>query len=656
MNKSVSNILIILSSFLLALNINLFNVIKFKKETIKIIPINNNAKNKEVWLIGIEIDRQRINLKKFANQDWQYKLNSLVNYKNNNPLELNLRYNKSYNLIFLKSKWSGKTKIIIDKKAPIILDLHSDQFSFSNIYIDKNSNKNSFYYHLIEFLFNFFVFFIFTKLINNQIIKLKTFKKLKNSFEDRNRFSFISFNIVFLIIFAFSLIYLFSYWPGIYSIDSFDQIKQAKYNLITDNHPAFFTYILSIFIKLFKHPVSFIISQIVFFAIIFSFLINTLTNNIKGKLGLLILLLLNPVNFFMIITLWKDIYYSLFLFLFGLLIYYDLISKKREIKISFFIYLTGLLTTLTRHNGILTLIVFFIFLFAYLILSSVKNKYFQLKKYFLIFLLIIISFFLYKKFLIKLIVKNSSQIFAYYNNSFSLINQFNYLFLYYSLPYIEKMKTNDPFYEKINKIMPIKKTSEIPGFPYYADSFFRLKEVDKEKLYHSNFVFPFFMKNLINEPKEAIKVFLKNHSLIWKFYPYPDAYTYIPTNGIPKWNKNECEADCYLVTKSKLPFLKKILDRIYHLILDNDSLFVFFWRPGFHLAVSLIFLIIIISIRNDTILLIPFLTTLANLIPYLIILFPQDFRYLYINLLVFYFYFYYLISIFLLAGKKIKSN
>ncbi|GAB4219634.1 MAG: hypothetical protein Fur009_6710 [Candidatus Microgenomates bacterium] len=650
--KLILIILLFINSLLLTFNYPIY----FKKNiaNISIYPLdkkNPQSKDKEIWINLIEVDKKKINLKKFRNLDWEYKNNSLVNYKNNHQLKIKINYSTSYNICFLKHPYSGFVKLNINNRESAEFDLYNETFSLSCISKTLYPKGISFPSQISTFIYSFFIY-LFVHLILVRIVfiitKYKTFFSRQKKFFNNQIFS------IFFLVFIFTLllIFLLSYWPGIYSIDSFDQINQAKSFLIRDNHPALLTFFYAIILNLFHKKESLIIFQLLFISfvlqIFFNFVFKSNFDRTK-KILLSLFFLLNPINIFMSITLWKDLPYSFALL--GLLItifnYFYLKNKSKKIII--LIYLFSFIILFSRHNGILTYTIFSFFLIIYLFFTNIEEFKFYLKT----FLLIILIFTFTKTYIYPKIMK-VEKIFSYSNSKLNPFFFFNTHIYYFSKNDIENLTKSSKFYHYFNEIYPIEKLKNIQGYPYYADILFREKELKIDKLLSDTQPIIFFKELILKNPKNFIKNLLKNYSLIWKVEPYPDSYTYVSTDELQFLTKKTCNTYssndyCNFITDSKIPIIKKILDKI---AVELKTNFIILWRPALYLIlINFLALITILDTKN-IFFIFPLILVYANLIPYFLILLPQDFRYFYTNTLIFYFYFYILFILFYLKRKN----
>ena len=160
--------------------------------------------------------------------------------------------------------------------------------------------------------------------------------------------------------------YLIVYFPGIVSVDTFNQISQAlNESTLTNHHPLFMTGLFGLFIRfglLFNSAntgvMLYSLMQMFICAVSFSYVIHVLAKkniNVYIRLFTFIFFALHPINAFYAMTMYKD---TLFAIAFMLLTLgtIQLISSPEEflgVKRNLFIY-SALCTLLflTRNNGL----------------------------------------------------------------------------------------------------------------------------------------------------------------------------------------------------------------------------------------------------------------------------------------------------------------
>jgi len=200
------------------------------------------------------------------------------------------------------------------------------------------------------------------------------------------------------------LFYLLSVYPGILTPDSLDQWNQAITFNFNNWHPIFHTLMNWSLIKIYNSPATICIAQILSLTLVnlYGYKVFTKSKN-NNKYGTFLLILitffvtLNPINGYMINTLWKDIFFSIS-FLLLELIYVDIIINNTKITSTKFIVILITLFSVynLRHNGPATSFLFILFYYL-----STKNL--KISSSLIIGLMILIFF--YNSILLKNILK-----------------------------------------------------------------------------------------------------------------------------------------------------------------------------------------------------------------------------------------------------------
>ena len=119
--------------------------------------------------------------------------------------------------------------------------------------------------------------------------------------------------------FAVGLAYLLAFYPGIMSYDSIDQWAQLDQFRFTNWHPAYHTILMWLITRVWYSPAAVAVFQIMFFAAVCAYTLNILYRDFEVPLplllGLELVVCLLPINGLMIITLWKDVSYSIYVLL-----------------------------------------------------------------------------------------------------------------------------------------------------------------------------------------------------------------------------------------------------------------------------------------------------------------------------------------------------
>ena len=152
------------------------------------------------------------------------------------------------------------------------------------------------------------------------------------------------------------------------SYDSFDQLNQIATNQFNNWHPFLHTFIEKMCMKIWNTPASVGVFQILFFSILWTTICKYNRNKNTKKefifqIVVTLFIVLNPLNSFYSITLWKDVLFGYMFLLFCFLLEI-LIDRKYEVSSKFIILLGFVIAIISklRHNGLYALIIFLIIL------------------------------------------------------------------------------------------------------------------------------------------------------------------------------------------------------------------------------------------------------------------------------------------------------
>ncbi len=230
------------------------------------------------------------------------------------------------------------------------------------------------------------------------------------------------FLFYFVVSLAILTLYFLSFYPGILTADSLDQWSQMHNFVFSDIHPVFHTLIIYLITRIWANPAAVVIFQVLYFsfalAIVFSYFKSRGLSSIL-LIILLVLVTINPISGTMVVTIWKDVLYTINLLILGfcLLLLTD-IGTKNFFKSKLLIILFGLsllFLAMLRQNGM------FSFLLLFLVLPIIfKDGW---RKILLEFLIISVLIFLIKgPFYQKLSVSPSPAYQYYYQPIYFLSN------------------------------------------------------------------------------------------------------------------------------------------------------------------------------------------------------------------------------------------
>lgn len=184
--------------------------------------------------------------------------------------------------------------------------------------------------------------------------------------------------------------YYLKYYPGVITLDSLLQIRQAiGVDGYSNHHPFAHTILIkyllkvvSLFVKNETTAIGLVVLiQMMLLAMVFSIVTTYIYHHFNKKLAILtwIFYSIVPYNGIYSISLWKDIWFAgicvgflLFLYFYDVL--YDDISKLKKSGIGVGLLLTGIGVCLFRSNGYFAFFFLIIFLFVKYIFDRKKNK------------------------------------------------------------------------------------------------------------------------------------------------------------------------------------------------------------------------------------------------------------------------------------------
>ncbi|MCM0647695.1 DUF6020 family protein [Clostridium swellfunianum] len=409
------------------------------------------------------------------------------------------------------------------------------------------------------------------------------------------------------------LLYLAAYFPALMSTDSLDQWSQMVSLKFNDWHPAVHTWLNLILTKVWYSPASIALAQIIALVFVYAYAMYTLLKLGVGKAICFLTMMifaLYPINGFLVITLWKDIPYSIML-LWITINLMNIVKTEGEWvstpvnAVSFTISCLG--AVFFRHNGML------VFLIVMVVLFIIYRNY---KRIFsLISVIILASYFII-----------TGPVFNKMNIAKSPSTEALGIPMQQLAAVVrENGKLDEKDKEFLSKILPLELWNK-EYLPYSTNPIKFSKDfngdyVSKNK---SDFV-KHWAAIVMKNPQIAVEAYLKQTSIIWKVKPYADSYTYTVTREI---NKNQFG----LQTKPINSKLNNLANKIYEFTYGSKY-FILFWRPALWLYLSIISALIsaVILGRKTWVILMPLA---GNILSLLVAIPAQDYRYLYSNVLI----------------------
>jgi hypothetical protein len=417
--------------------------------------------------------------------------------------------------------------------------------------------------------------------------------------------------IFFVIISLIWSIYLCAFYPALMSADSMDQWQQALgLSPLTDWHPAFHTITIKWLMHLYQYPSIVSIVQIIFAAsVVSSFLLFLCTKGLPIKFAIIIATVFPalPNNGVNIVTLWKDIPYTVSL-LWLTLVLGKLIFDSNKFSKSFvnLLSLIGALCSvgLFRHNGIIVFFLSVIFLLVFAI------KYKNIKYVVSILMACLILF------LIK------GPLFTYYQVSPTPAG------IKFTAPihgvgstvYHEK-NISPKTLSFLENIMPVEDWV-LYYSPYTANPYLFNTPNDFMKKLSSHStpeILNIYMESLIRNPIIVLYDRLEGVNLIWDIAQSGKAYNYRYADGIIENNVGITGVD---------NFLTKNINEILEVSSRIQVVDALLWRGGIYTVFLLliIYYILLFGLWDKLVLFIP---VIGNIVSLIFSMAWQDYRYVY---------------------------
>lgn len=187
---------------------------------------------------------------------------------------------------------------------------------------------------------------------------------------------------IFLIPVIVFSIYLAVFYPGIATIDTFNQLHQIASGHFTNWHPFFHTFIEMLCLKVYPSTVSICIFQILVFStmwmVICKYSRNETDRNDKTfRLQMIatLIICIIPINALYSITMWKDVLFS-YCIMFLCFLAKVMIDKNGNVDYRFIILLSVLMAFIAelRGNGMYVVLIVVIIYTAYLFLKRNPKK------------------------------------------------------------------------------------------------------------------------------------------------------------------------------------------------------------------------------------------------------------------------------------------
>lgn len=522
-----------------------------------------------------------------------------------------------YFLFLLRYNQEWKYKNRKQKVLVFISSLYLSFSFFGDHLIQKGFNVKVL---LVFFLFWIWIYLLFPYILNFlHHIKVKIQNKKRNHLHIwKHRF------IIFFIVALIGIFYQFVFHPYIVPPDGYMQITDIQANILSDWHPYLHTLFMKLFDVLFGDVKYFITFRIlVYSAILTSILFYFYYRNLSLKKIYVIAIsfTLLPVTGILLVTMWKDIEFSLALLYLTFLLF--LIIKDfpyfHHNKLNYlFLTLSLIGVGLFRHNGLI--VVIFVIILLLIVVIKQRKWLILISIITTLAIIVIIKFPLYKKLNVTPGPKNVE--------ISTILHGFDRLI------YLESDNIDQEAYDYLLLQMPLQRWKEsydpynIDLLLHYTDYDIREIDMDHKK------VILFYLKQFTKTPIELLKDRLYGIDLIWNVgekdyvmtYKYQIYYDEFETNYAEGIGIEEKQNPC-------MNFINDLLVGI-----SNNEIFnILFFRVGIYIDILIILVTYILLTKKKNVLLI-LLPLILNIGTLFLMMHHYEYRYVWnIELIVLFF-------------------
>lgn len=390
--------------------------------------------------------------------------------------------------------------------------------------------------------------------------------------------------LIFLSSFSPLFIYWLAFYPGILTYDSHYVWDQLSTNHITDWHPAYYVIVMLLLSKIFYSPAILSLFQILSFSIALYYAGFVISKDIR--IPTLVVLVINfiissiPINGILMITIWKDILYSIFVFFLSIT-FWQYSREEKWLSNNWVLFGFVLANVwLLRHNGMVVALGSLLFLFIFALSRRKFIKPLIKSSLFLFLYLILIKGPVYSIFGVK---ENITQ-------------PFSVVFLHPLAAHVTNHTEMTPSEEKIlDLIHPLDDWT----YNCYDATVFLYKGFNVEVLQrYSTFLLKTILRLSISNPSVTLNHLFCQSSFIWNpIHPSGVMFesVYLQSSAdYPNWEKYATIVSPDTRFPSGLYFFRKItadwLDIDHYKITLRPALYLFSMLTSF----------LIFSIRNRT--------------------------------------------------------
>lgn len=372
--------------------------------------------------------------------------------------------------------------------------------------------------------------------------------------------------IIFMIPFIIFGLYLFIFFPGILSYDSYHQLNQINTNSFSNWHPFLHTFVEMICLKIWNSPASIGLFQILIFSLLWCLICKYNRNENSNKffifqIILTLIITFNPINAIFSITLWKDILFSYFILAICFMLQI-LIDRNFDVNKIFIFIMTFFMafTSQIRYNGMYIMLIMLIVLSVIMFMKNKKSKNF------IFFPLMFIGWMgtLYSLNIIYNVEDNDKD---------ALSTKIMHVLAYYELKDYITDKDNK-IIEKIISIDTLKNDYN----PYFLDIIYDDTNIEMAQKYKKDTI-KMTIKYSLKHPIDFTKYVFKSSVITWSVVMPPNVIGTVYNTDIETVNKpnyiyvKNIDKDFYKKTNKILQYTLK--NKIAYTILYNGALYVY---------------------------------------------------------------------------------
>lgn len=509
-----------------------------------------------------------------------------------------LRVNTDKVYIFFSKPWH---KIVL-----FFLEAYAT-FSVTGMYmLDSSVEYGVVYSNIVYFILSYIwirpVVFLMLSLLFSLECKDKT--NIIRLEKTSTRIILICFIMLPCILFLIAFNPAITSWDSEFFYDHARRIGEPDFSM-SDWHPPFYVFILSILIRICDHPSFLVILQCLYFSTVFvDGILYFAGKGISKKILAVIycFIAFGISNIIQMVTIWHDIPYMIsILWLTILLIKYVLDTKRYENRWGWYLQVVIALvfTALFRQNGIMPVMAVIIFLPV----VFKKWKKMLAVSVFSFLMIVLVKQPLYK----EMGVYDAPQL-----KFFALANDI--LYCYYNGDEI-----SDEAMEIVNKI-----TFYDPENFEFSANYVMYNGAEPSGYSVTEFL-KIYMDNVIRNPRDALMAVLIRNSVLWSIAKPQDEIA-----GLVNYlgERNTYEISVYPFRQPNI--LTEIFSDVCNVVSDNSVLFILYWRTGlYHLFLFFIMGVFITKIEKEKglIYMIPFVPAVMNLTALFIASGWSDYRY-----------------------------